>query len=97
MLAFLSKPIGERGRLTLNLAGITARLMSYGYDSTTAFSKSVADIEDQATILIDALNLERGSPSEQSRPLVFVAHSLGGVIVKKVFSSSPRPIPRQLS
>ena len=89
MLAFLSKPIGERGRLTLIFAGITARLMSYGYDSTTAFSKSVTDIEDQATILIDALNSERGSPSEKNRPLMFIAHSLGGIIVKKVLFSSP--------
>ena len=62
--------------------------MSYGYDSTTAFSKSVTDIEDQATILIDALHSERASPSEENRPLMFIAHSLGGVIVKKVIPSS---------
>lgn len=65
-------------------AGIVARIMSYGYDSTTAFSKSVTDIEDQARILIDTLNSERASQSEKDRPLVFIAHSLGGIIVKKV-------------
>ena len=58
--------------------------MSYGYDSRTAFSKSVTDVEDQATMLMNALNLERQSPSETKRPLIFIAHSLGGIIVKKV-------------
>jgi len=56
------------------------------YDSTTAFSKSVTDIKDQATILLDTLNLERLSPTEVKRPLIFIAHSLGGVVVKKVWT-----------
>ena len=72
----------EKARLVF--AGIAARITSYGYDSTTAFSKSVTDIEDQARILIDALSLERESQSEKDRPLIFIAHSLGGIIVKKV-------------
>lgn len=83
MITFLSE-ISSGEEENLLFAGITARIMSYGYDSTTAFSKSVTDIEDQATILIDTLSLERWSPSEKSRPLVFIAHSLGGIIVKKV-------------
>lgn len=63
--------------------------MSYGYDSTTAFSKSVTDIEDQATMLLNALALERQSSPENKRPLIFIAHSLGGIIVKKVELPSP--------
>ena len=57
--------------------------MSYGYNSTTAFSKGVSDIEDQAGALLHALNVERMSPAQQKRPIIFIAHSLGGIIVKK--------------
>ena len=58
--------------------------MSYGYNAGTFFSNSVTDVEDQAKMLLQALNLERQSPSEKERPLIFIAHSLGGIIVKKV-------------
>ena len=57
--------------------------MSYGYDSTTVFSKSVSDIEDQAGALLHALNMERISATQKKKPIIFVAHSLGGIIVKK--------------
>lgn len=71
---------------SLVFAGIAARIMSYGYDSTTAFSKSVTDIEDQARILIDTLSLERKLNSAKDRLLIFVASNLGDIIVKKVES-----------
>ena len=57
--------------------------MSYGYNSKTAFSKNVSDIEDHAEALLHALNMERMSPSQKERPIIFLAHSLGGIIVKK--------------
>jgi protein SERAC1 len=58
--------------------------MSYGYNSTTAFSKSVTDIDDEAAILLDKLDVERNSKAEKRRPIIFISHSLGGIIVKKV-------------
>ena len=61
-----------------------ARVFSYGYDSSTAFSRSVADIEVQAAMLLDRLQGKRKTNEEQSRPVVFIAHSLGGILVKKV-------------
>jgi len=52
-----------------------ARIMSYGYNAHTAFSKAVTDISDVAASLLDRLDNERQPP---------VSLSLGGIIVKKV-------------
>jgi hypothetical protein len=68
----------------LNDGGAPARIMSFGYNSRTAFTKAVTDIDDAAEMLLDRVKGARDSPQERSRPLVFIAHSLGGVVVKKV-------------
>ena len=60
------------------------RIMTYGYDSVVAFSRSVAEIEDYASDLLDRLDGERRTAQEKARPIVFIAHNLGGIIVKKV-------------
>jgi hypothetical protein len=67
----------------LSDSGIKSRIMSYGYDSDTAFSKSVTDIDDAAIMLLDRLEGDRQSVDEKGRPVVFIAHSLGGIVVKK--------------
>jgi Calcineurin-like phosphoesterase/NACHT domain/Ankyrin repeats (3 copies)/Putative serine esterase (DUF676) len=69
--------------IQLYAARIKARTMAYGYNSDTAFSKSVNDIEDEAKILLDRVNGERMSEQEKARPIIFIAHSLGGVVTKK--------------
>lgn len=63
-----------------------ARIMTFGYDSTVLLSKSVAEIEDKALELLNQFSLERTSlkPAESTgRPIVFIGHSLGGILVKK--------------
>ncbi|KAL8977069.1 MAG: hypothetical protein Q9205_007057 [Flavoplaca limonia] len=65
---------------------IAARIFSFGYDSRTAFAKAVMDIEDVADMLLNRIEGIRDTDEEQSRPLIFVAHSLGGIIVKKVWN-----------
>jgi hypothetical protein len=62
-----------------------ARVLTFGYDSTIAFSRSVATIEDIALQLLTALHMERESDKALGtrRPIVFVCHSLGGIVVKK--------------
>ncbi|KAL7915838.1 hypothetical protein GGI35DRAFT_430805 [Trichoderma velutinum] len=60
-----------------------ARIMTFGYDSGLMFSQSKGRIEDFARDLLNRLWMLRQSPQEKSRPLIFVCHSLGGIVVKK--------------
>jgi hypothetical protein len=61
-----------------------ARIMSYGYSSAVQFSKSVAGIETFAEQLLEDLMSWRNSLAEQARPIVFICHSLGGIVFKQV-------------
>ncbi|CZR66344.1 uncharacterized protein PAC_16245 [Phialocephala subalpina] len=60
-----------------------ARIMSYGYNSRTAFSKGITNINDEAEIFLSALNGKRQTKDQKTRPIIFIAHSLGGIVVKK--------------
>ncbi|KAN0098199.1 hypothetical protein V8E51_013862 [Hyaloscypha variabilis] len=61
----------------------SARVLSFGYDSEYALSNTVADIDDAARSLIDRLDGERQEDRAKQRPIIFVAHSLGGIVVKR--------------
>ena len=66
-----------------------ARIMSYGYNSTVQLSKSVADIGTFAEQLLHSLIAKRRSRTERKRPVIFICHSLGGLVFKQVFSPDP--------
>jgi hypothetical protein len=62
-----------------------ARILTYGYDAYI-IRKSVASsnrLIDYAADLLADLTSDRDSCHATSRPLIFVAHSLGGLICKK--------------
>ena len=61
-----------------------AGIMSYGYNSTVQLSKSVADIGTFAEQLLHSLIAKRRSQTERERPVVFICHSLGGLVFKQV-------------
>ncbi|MCJ1377534.1 hypothetical protein MMC17_000629 [Xylographa soralifera] len=60
-----------------------ARIFTYGYDSRTFFSPSTGDTAAYAKGLLDELSLERRSPVYASRPIVFICHSMGGLVCKQ--------------
>ncbi|KAM0444397.1 hypothetical protein ACHAO4_010198 [Trichoderma viride] len=60
----------------------TARIITYGYNSTIAHSASMQNLEDLATSFRDSLLPLVGS--DTLRPIIFIGHSLGGLIVKQV-------------
>lgn len=62
----------------------SARVWSFGYDSAYALSTSETDIDDAARSLIDRLDGERQDKSAKRRPIIFIAHSLGEIVVKRV-------------
>ncbi|KAF4631578.1 hypothetical protein G7Y89_g6554 [Cudoniella acicularis] len=60
-----------------------ARIMSYGYNSAVQFSKSVVGIGTFAEQLLEDLRSWRLTPEEKERPVIFICHSLGGIVVKQ--------------
>ena len=60
-----------------------ARIMSFGYDSVLLFSKSTSDVGTFAEQLLESL-LSRRMNVPDARPIIFICHSLGGIVVKKV-------------
>ncbi|THC94020.1 hypothetical protein EYZ11_006492 [Aspergillus tanneri] len=73
-----------------------ARIITYGYDAYIA-RKSVASsnrLIDHAINLLNDLTDDRDSRNASSRPLIFVAHSLGGLVCKKaILLSRHNPEP----
>ncbi|KAK0707247.1 hypothetical protein B0H67DRAFT_647443 [Lasiosphaeris hirsuta] len=55
--------------------------MIYGYESALPASESIQNIEDLATTL--HASLLALTSSETTRPIIFIAHNLGGLIVKQ--------------
>ena len=61
------------------------RILTYGYDAYVV-RKSVAStnrLRDHANNLLNDLTTDRAADNASSRPLIFVAHSLGGLVCKK--------------
>ena len=57
--------------------------MTYGYDSAWVFSRSQESVNDFGLDLLSRLRFERKSPFETERPILFICHSLGGIIFKQ--------------
>ena len=73
------------------------RIMSYGYNSAVQFSKSAADIGVFAEQLLFSLMAKRRSHIERERPVIFICHSLGGVVFKQACKIFPPEIVSALT
>lgn len=72
-----------RDALSGSRTTMMVRVMSYAYNAKVKYSKSTADIFDFADQLLESVLAKRESEAEQTRPLVFICHSLGGIIFKQ--------------
>ncbi|KAF3764298.1 hypothetical protein M406DRAFT_351665 [Cryphonectria parasitica EP155] len=59
------------------------RVMSFSYNSSVQFSKSTSDVFVFADQLLEHLLAKRAHSGETRRPIVFICHSLGGIVVKQ--------------
>ena len=67
-----------------------ARIITWGYDADVAHFVSPVStnrVKDHAKSLSNALNGLRSSPETSTRPLILIAHSLGGIICAQVGST----------
>ncbi|KAJ5273520.1 hypothetical protein N7478_008645 [Penicillium angulare] len=86
---------------TLLPSKLDGRILTYGYNAHIA-QKSVASsnrLIDHAQNLLGDLTADRGFSNASSRPLIFVAHSLGGLVCKKTIllsQNSAEPHSREI-
>ncbi|KAA6412799.1 MAG: hypothetical protein FRX48_03791 [Lasallia pustulata] len=67
-----------------------ARILSWGYDANTHSTSQISGqyLYNHATTLVSDLCLKRSLTKTRTRPIIFVAHSLGGIVVKSALIHS---------
>ncbi|KAF8252047.1 hypothetical protein K440DRAFT_658315 [Wilcoxina mikolae CBS 423.85] len=67
-----------------------ARIMIYGYDTRLDGSNSYASIIDLAKGFLQEVKTVREAPDAAQRPLIFIGHSLGGLVIKQALVEAAR-------
>jgi hypothetical protein len=63
-----------------------ARILTYGYDTALVKNKSKESVRDLAKVFLDVLSGFRYRTETERRPLCFIGHSLGGVVLKEALA-----------
>ncbi|KAH6986816.1 hypothetical protein EDB80DRAFT_590376 [Ilyonectria destructans] len=63
-----------------------ARILCWGYDANIHAVSGTSSLllYDHARTLVSDLNRKRKLTNSSQRPIIFIAHSLGGIVVKSV-------------
>jgi hypothetical protein len=69
-----------------------ARFITYGYDTGLVASDNNQGVREIARTLLDSLVTFRQRTHTQKRPLLFVCHSLGGVVLKEALVMSSKAV-----
>ncbi|KAK4951196.1 hypothetical protein LTR10_010168 [Elasticomyces elasticus] len=65
-----------------------ARILTYGYDTTLVKTQSKESLYHLAAAFLDRLDSFRRATKTQRRPVCFLGHSLGGVVLKEALAIS---------
>ncbi|KAK4163853.1 hypothetical protein QBC43DRAFT_318827 [Cladorrhinum sp. PSN259] len=72
--------------LPSTLPELDLRISTFGYNSQVLGGGSVLRVRDFATQLLASLHGRRSETSTERVPLVFICHSLGGIVFKKMIT-----------
>ncbi|RPB08257.1 hypothetical protein P167DRAFT_468139, partial [Morchella conica CCBAS932] len=61
-----------------------ARIMAFDHSSAWSMDAPVKSVEVCGEQLLHVLNTRRDTAEEMKRPIIFIGHSFGGIIIKKV-------------
>ncbi|KAF8526913.1 hypothetical protein BU17DRAFT_40230, partial [Hysterangium stoloniferum] len=75
-----------------------ARIFTYGYDAATSEGPQLSKltIHDHAEQLINKVVKERESDNTSSRPIIFIAYGMGGIVWKFVSTFTTRIFPDRI-
>ncbi|KAA8894431.1 hypothetical protein FN846DRAFT_819409 [Sphaerosporella brunnea] len=75
----------------LELRQANVRILTFGYDSALKDSTSTNSIQEYSRQLLDAVHSARAdTDKERYRPIIFIGHSLGGLIIKQALADALR-------